>query len=1381
VLVAGGGYRGTGFLIDGPDGDVLLVTTLHTFVEIEPEPLGFPLSITCTYVGTDGTTWTELVNWAPLNPTPNLLEDWVVLRVADSGSTKRWRLATALEREIDGKPCEWTTHGFPAGFDEGLGAGGRVTTIGGVTPPYKKTELAGNVPVLQLFVDQMQTEQVPAVGFSGGPIVVGERVVGVFRSFPPRGNAGLDAILAGGATVFAIPIHRIAAALMLPVPQPWSRADQQAQELLDLKRPARNRKLPRLLVAPSELLRADAQTVDFESTGRETNLEQLEALVEGSVPYHVFAAEGGSGKTRLLIEFCERMRERGWIAGFVPNSMPVHNPGSWVRSLCAGQVCRLLVFDYVEAAPLPAAKVIAMSAGLGTRIRVVLLSRDKLIGYGPAWWERLIGTSGVPKYDSAWTELPPMYADLGARARGFEAAVRAFYGEPPDPPSDLDHELLSRPLYLHSLALLVALGELPDLRKLNELGILSEILRHERAAWTRWYEANCTKHIPMGFPRAVDAIVTVATLLGECSHMVGCELARAALDELDHDELGDAAKCVREVYGNASLRPLEPDPLGEHLVHDTLERGDVGRWLSVVADPQRNLSQLTRALTVMAGMAQTRPQAREWLGQLLREHGVVFIRRIAEGAGIAATAEDSLGLAMANAAGSVLDLELATAFNLALPTQTVELRELAVLSSELVVRETRASGGGDDVLGRALNNLGVRLSELGRREDALAATGEAVNVYREVAKTRPDAFPILAAALNNLGNQLSELGRLEDALTATQEAVDGYRELATAQPDHFFHHLANALNNLGNRLSDLGRREDALTATEEAVNGYRELAKVRSEVFRRDLAKALNNLGNQLSALGRREDALAATEEAVNEYRELAKLRPDAFLPNFAAALINLGTQLNALGRRQDGLVPTEAAINLYRDLAKARPDAFLPDFAAALNNLGNHLSELGRREDALTATDEAVNLYRELAKAQPDAFLPYVALGLNNLGTRLSELGRREDALAAADEAVNHYRELAKARPDACLPGLAKALNNLGIRLSELGRREDALAAADEAVNHYRELAEVRPHVFLPDLAKAHNNLGNRLSELGRREDALGATDAAVNLYRELAKARSNAFLPDLAHALNNLGTQLSELGKPQEALTATDEAVNLYRELAKAQPDAFLPDVAMALNNLGTHLNALGRREEALAATEKAVSLYRELAKARPDAFLPDLANALINLGIQLSALGRREDALEPTDEAVNVCRELAKGRPDAFLPNLAMALHNLGHRLNELGRQEDALAVIDEAVKLRRELAKARPQVFVLNLARSLAVLGALQGKVGQAGLSVTAFVESLRLLIPLFIRNQQAHARLTVSIVIDLVATCRGANLDIPEDVEPFVEEILAALSPGRPTD
>ncbi|MCA1657421.1 MAG: tetratricopeptide repeat protein [Actinobacteria bacterium] len=85
-----------------------------------------------------------------------------------------------------------------------------------------------------------------------------------------------------------------------------------------------------------------------------------------------------------------------------------------------------------------------------------------------------------------------------------------------------------------------------------------------------------------------------------------------------------------------------------------------------------------------------------------------------------------------------------------------------------------------------MNNLSVVLSNLGQREDALAASTQAVEIYRRLAATDPAAFePDLARALTNLGADLSDLGRLPDALAATIQAVDIRRGLAAANPAAF--------------------------------------------------------------------------------------------------------------------------------------------------------------------------------------------------------------------------------------------------------------------------------------------------------------------------------------------------------------------------------------------------------------------------------------------------------------------------------------------------------------------------------------------------------------------------------------------------------------------
>ncbi|HZZ22212.1 MAG TPA: tetratricopeptide repeat protein [Roseiarcus sp.] len=184
------------------------------------------------------------------------------------------------------------------------------------------------------------------------------------------------------------------------------------------------------------------------------------------------------------------------------------------------------------------------------------------------------------------------------------------------------------------------------------------------------------------------------------------------------------------------------------------------------------------------------------------------------------------------------------------------------------------------------------------REISASVTLRIVNITRRAAEAERGAGSgdqlqsVLAMSLNNLGNRLSDLNRREEALVAAREAADIYRRLAAARPDAFLHNLGASLHNLGNRLSQLGRREDALAAVQQAANIYRRLAAARPDAFLPGLAMSLNNLGIRFSALGQREEALVAVQEAADIYRRFAAARPDAFLPDLANSLNNLGIRL---------------------------------------------------------------------------------------------------------------------------------------------------------------------------------------------------------------------------------------------------------------------------------------------------------------------------------------------------------------------------------------------------------------------------------------------------------------------------------------------------------
>jgi nucleoside phosphorylase len=1142
---------------------------------------------------------------------------------------------------------------------------------------------------------------------------------------------------------------------------------------------------------PSALLNARHEIVPFYEEGRSSLLEDLQQwcdATEKPVSIRLFHGAGGMGKTRLFIEWSKRLSGKHWRAGFLPD--PV-NTAHLERLVGSGRAA-LIIIDYAESRQ-DLKKLLEIAARRPTTgnlgpLRVVLLART--VG---DWWRSLQEGTG-PLAGLLKERLPTRVGALaqepGKRAQIFLRAVEHFAGllklAPPQRSiPDLTDPLFDRALYILMAALATVQGW-PVRTKV----LMKEALKHEARFWR-----NHLQHLQLGdsqwrsYSLKTWRAVMALTLRGGASSESEAE---QLLDQVNGSMDGWLLALLRDLYPGTRpgsyLSGMEPDLLGETAVLYTLRRpgAQAGSLLRrVFADDETGA--VRTGLEMLGRLSVKHPRSsNQWVDQVLAQNLVTRAVPALEAAKVLGSkmAYSVLGTRLANILKRQGTAELAKQLEAAgLPEHTISLREAAVWVTETLLSELRtvieSKPAFDTKLfarrAQLLNHLGIRKRNVGQRQEALAATLEAVSLHRRLAKAHPEAFlPALANSLTNLGNSQRNVGRRQEALAATLEAVSLHRRLAETHPEVFLPDLAMSLTNLGAMQSDVGQRQEALAATLEAVSIRRRLAEAHSETFLPDLATSLTILGVMQSNVGQRQEALATTLKAVSIRRRLAETHPEAFLPALANSLTTLGNRQRDVGRRQEALAATLEAVSLYRRLAEAHPETFLPDLAMSLNNLGAMQRDAGQRQEALAATLEAVSLHRRLAEAHPEAFLPALAMSLTNLGNSQCDMGQRQEALAATLEAVSLHRRLAETHPEAFLPDLANTLNNLGTMQRDVGQRQKALAATLEAVSLHRRLAEAHPEAFLPALAMSLTNLGIRQSDVGQRQEALAATLEAVSLYRRLAEAHPETFLLDLAMSLNNLGTMQRDAGQRQEALAATLEAVSLYRRLAETHPEAFLPNLAMSLNNLGNSQCDVGQRQEALAVTLEAVSLHRRLAEIHGKAFLPDLANSLTNLGIRQGDVGQRQEALAATLEAISIHRRLAEAHPEAFLPALAMSLTNLGIRQSDVGQQQEALAATLEAVSLYRRLAEAHPETFLPNLAMNLTNLGAMQGDVGQQQEALAATLEA----ISIHRRLAGAHPE---AFLPNLAASLnnlgdRQIALDLNEDALQSFQEALNTIWP-----
>ncbi|ROP42025.1 TIR domain-containing protein [Saccharothrix texasensis] len=340
-------------------------------------------------------------------------------------------------------------------------------------------------------------------------------------------------------------------------------------------------------VAPSVLLRAEHGVVPF--SGRQRELADLVAWANDPATSAVRLLVGrpGSGRRRLALELCDRLRRTGWFAGVLDGEAPA----AQIRR--AGTVDKPLLVVVPdgelrsERLAVLAEALVDRSSARGATSRLLVLGRSA-------------GTWLTPLRDHADRRVAALFADadrVGAMALDGvpagatpEAAVAAFadvLGLPVRPqPAGRPETVLD----LHALALGAVLGSA------DRGDPPARVLDHDR---DRWRAATGDHSAPETARTALAVIGTLATLCAPASR----ERAEALIARLP-EVLGEDSAAVQEYVGLFSrlypgphpVNALSPDLLGERLVADTLTAQPLLVTTLVAVFPDE---WLTSALTVL--------------------------------------------------------------------------------------------------------------------------------------------------------------------------------------------------------------------------------------------------------------------------------------------------------------------------------------------------------------------------------------------------------------------------------------------------------------------------------------------------------------------------------------------------------------------------------------------------------------------------------------------------------------------------------------------------------------------------------------------------------------------------------------------------------------
>lgn len=957
-------------------------------------------------------------------------------------------------------------------------------------------------------------------------------------------------------------------------------SDAASRYRLDAVRPVDHQ--PRPDLPPSHLLAAQRGVVEF--TGRDAELTELRRWRDGQGERAVLLIHGpgGQGKTRLATQFAEESAQSGWSVRVASHVGDGHLPDRG-REEFGARV--LVVVDYAERWPVDDLLVlVARLSAMPVRLLLVARSSD--------WWAAVRHGFADCGFAAGQLRLGPLASDASDRERLFDLARDRFaevLGVPDahlgPRPAGLAGDSFALVLSVHLAALVAVDAHRRGVRAPEEPSELSAyLLDRERAYWERLHRGGRVATRPATTARAVfTAILTRALPYREAAAVLGELGVSSPLEPVDR-VLEDHARCYPATDPGTVLEPLYPDRLAEDFLALMVPGHDVAgqepdAWaaavpgLLVTKGPPIPAAVLRSTMTTLLEAAPRWPHLVEHqVAPLLRAHPQVAL---AGGGVLSALAQlDGLDPAVLDAVEAVLPAE-----------RHIDLDTgIADLTSRLT-RHRLADGVGPAAYAALLVAQGNRSGYAGRHAEALAAVDEGLRVRRLLDEVVPGVLdPYLASALHSRAVWLVELGRWNEALASTDEAIDILRR--TSDDRGAVHpglpNLVAVLDHRATCLSLLGRDEEALATSEEVMRLVRDMRPVEEHV----VAAHLHNLAVQLGELGRHEEAAVAGEEVVRVRRALVATRPEVYRADLALSLNNLAGNLSRLNRHDQAHAAAFEAVASYRDLVDINPASFRPQLVRALHTLGSVLAGAQRYTEALAADLEAVVLRRRLVEDDAVAHEPGLAKSLDNLTADLLDLGRPAEAVLVAQEAVGVQRRLVDRIPDTHHRGLADALYRLSNALAQAERYADALDPAREAVEVYRVLADRDPGNFQANLASAHNALANRLSKLNLWSASVGESQAAVRLLKACPVVSTDE-RDQLAATLGNLAVTLLNLERVAEAVSVAEEAVRITRDLTEQDPVRFQPNLVRPLKALGIALVKAGVLPRGLAYLGEAVSL--------------------------------------------------------------------------------------------------------------------------------------------------------------------------------------------------
>jgi tetratricopeptide (TPR) repeat protein len=467
-------------------------------------------------------------------------------------------------------------------------------------------------------------------------------------------------------------------------------------------------------------------------------------------------------------------------------------------------------------------------------------------------------------------------------------------------------------------------------------------------------------------------------------------------------------------------------------------------------------------------------------------------------------------------------------------------------------------------LASAYLRLGRIQGELGERAPGRAAFEQALSLYAELLRSRPDDVELL----HGKAQSLFGLGQHEPAIAI-------WRALVKPDQPRFQKELAQALNNIGQAHRRRKELAQSLAAQEEALAIRETLARLRGDdpLAEHDLGQTFNNIGVLLFDLGRKAEARAVFLRAIEHHERAMQRAPSDWHNDRGAAITidNIAHIQHDLGDRDDGVRWLQKGVALWRRVAGENPA--VPELhsrlVGAYRTLSRWQNELAQTADAARSQRLALETIERLPAEGPEALFNLAcvragcaALAPFDASARVNTPGP-VDGRSDADLAVDALKKaIAAGFDDAARLKSANELDGIrqrsdfqslvaGVEAMALAAAGQASASARLKANQQvlalrRELLANNPRDSRLRAAQASSQhaIGLIQLDLARPRQAAAALAQAAAVRQRLVKEEPGnvQYHADLAESCLALAAALVKSGKATEAMTERSRGLDEF-----------------------------------------------------------------------------------------------------------------------------------------------------------------------------------------------------------------------------------------------